>query len=68
MAQQIRASRCWAWVSQTFDPDRSIDIRVALETTENWLINDDLMDYPFHRHINPFQVITGVGRAASQRH
>jgi FtsP/CotA-like multicopper oxidase with cupredoxin domain len=62
------ASKCWAWVGQSFDPDR-IEIRVVLESTEDWLIiNDDVMDYPIHLHLNPFQVTTRVGRAESQRH
>jgi FtsP/CotA-like multicopper oxidase with cupredoxin domain len=55
-------------VGQSFDPDR-IEIRVVLESTEDWLIiNDDVMDYPIHLHLNPFQVTTRVGRAESQRH
>ena len=62
------ANKCWAWVGQSFDPDR-IEIRVVLESTEDWLIiNDDVMDYPIHLHLNPFQVTTRVGRAESQRH
>ncbi|MCP9782190.1 multicopper oxidase family protein [Cyanobium sp. WKJ7-Wakatipu] len=52
---------------QSFDPDR-IDTRVALGSTEDWLIvNDDVMDHPFHLHINPFQVISRDGRPEAQR-
>jgi FtsP/CotA-like multicopper oxidase with cupredoxin domain len=52
---------------QPFDPDR-IDTRVALGSTEDWLIvNDDVMDHPFHLHVNPFQVISRAGRPESQR-
>jgi FtsP/CotA-like multicopper oxidase with cupredoxin domain len=52
---------------QAFDPDR-IDTRVALGSTEDWLIvNDDVMDHPFHLHINPFQVISRDGRPETQR-
>ncbi|MCP9828988.1 multicopper oxidase family protein [Synechococcus sp. Lug-A] len=52
---------------QPFDPDR-IDTRVALGSTEDWLIvNDDVMDHPFHLHINPFQVISRDGRPEAQR-
>jgi FtsP/CotA-like multicopper oxidase with cupredoxin domain len=52
---------------QPFDPDR-IDTRVALGSTEDWLIvNDDVMDHPFHLHINPFQVISHDGRPEAQR-
>ena len=38
LALPSSASRCFAWVGQTFDPDRSIHIRVALESTDDWLI------------------------------
>ena len=42
--------------------------RVALGSTEDWLIvNDDVMDHPFHLHVNPFQVISRAGRPESQR-
>jgi FtsP/CotA-like multicopper oxidase with cupredoxin domain len=52
---------------QAFEPDR-IDTRVALGSTEDWLIvNDDVMDHPFHLHVNPFQVISRAGRPESQR-
>jgi FtsP/CotA-like multicopper oxidase with cupredoxin domain len=52
---------------QSFEPDR-IDTRVALGSTEDWLIvNDDVMDHPFHLHINPFQVISRDGRPEAQR-
>ncbi|AFY30444.1 multicopper oxidase family protein [Cyanobium gracile] len=53
--------------AQPFDPDR-IDTRVALGSTEDWLIvNDDVMDHPFHLHVNPFQVISRAGRPEAQR-
>jgi len=69
LALPSSASRCWAWVGHTFDPDRSIHLRVALESTEDWLIiNPHIMDYSFHWHINPLQVISRVGRAESQHH
>jgi FtsP/CotA-like multicopper oxidase with cupredoxin domain len=52
---------------QPFDPDR-IDTRVRLGSTEDWLVvNDDVMDHPFHLHVNPFQVISRDGRPESQR-
>lgn len=52
---------------QPFDPDR-IDTRVSLGSTEDWLIvNDDVMDHPFHLHINPFQVISRDRRPEVQR-
>jgi FtsP/CotA-like multicopper oxidase with cupredoxin domain len=52
---------------QSFEPDR-INTRVRLDSTEDWLIvNDDVMDHPFHLHINPFQVISRAGRPESQR-
>jgi len=52
---------------QPFDPDR-IDTRVSLGSTEDWLlVNDDVMDHPFHLHINPFQVISRAGRPEVQR-
>ena len=52
---------------QTFEPER-INTRVRLGNTEDWLIvNNDVMDHPFHLHINPFQVISRSGRPESQR-
>jgi FtsP/CotA-like multicopper oxidase with cupredoxin domain len=52
---------------QPFDPDR-VDTRVRLGSTEDWLlVNDDVMDHPFHLHINPFQVISRAGRPEAQR-
>ena len=52
---------------QPFDADR-IDTRVRLGSTEDWLIvNDDVMDHPFHLHVNSFQVISRDGRLESQR-
>jgi FtsP/CotA-like multicopper oxidase with cupredoxin domain len=50
-----------------FEPDR-IDTRVQLGSTEDWLIvNDDVMDHPFHLHINPFQVISRNGVPEARR-
>ena len=52
---------------QAFEPDR-IDTRVRLGSTEDWLlVNDDVMDHPFHLHVNSFQVISRAGRPESQR-
>ncbi len=52
---------------QSFEPDR-IDTRVALGSTEDWLIvNDDVMDHPFHLHVNPFQVISRAGLPEAQQ-
>jgi FtsP/CotA-like multicopper oxidase with cupredoxin domain len=52
---------------QAFEPDR-VDTRVRLGSTEDWLIvNDDVMDHPFHLHVNPFQVISRNGQPESQR-
>ena len=31
------------------------------------IVNDDVMDHPFHLHVNPFQVISRAGRPESQR-
>ncbi|AFY70015.1 Bilirubin oxidase [Thalassoporum mexicanum PCC 7367] len=43
---------------QPYEPDR-IDTRVKLGTVEDWeLINNGVMDHPFHLHVNPFQVIS----------
>ena len=45
-----------------FDHGR-IDTRVRLGDTEEWeLVNDGVMDHPFHVHINPFQVISRNGK------
>ncbi len=39
-----------------------IDTRVQLGDTEEWeLVNDGVMDHPFHVHVNPFQVISRNG-------
>ena len=57
------------WVGQTFEPDHSIDIRVAFESTDDWLmINHSNPGDSFHRQISPIQVITLAGRAESQSH
>jgi FtsP/CotA-like multicopper oxidase with cupredoxin domain len=40
-----------------------IDTSVRLGDTEEWeLVNEGVMDHPFHVHINPFQVISRDGR------
>jgi FtsP/CotA-like multicopper oxidase with cupredoxin domain len=45
-----------------YDPAR-VDTRVRRGDTEEWeLVNDGVMDHPFHVHINPFQVISRNGR------
>lgn len=52
---------------QPFEPD-CINTRVRLDSTDDWLIvNDDVMDYPFHLHTNPFQVISRAGRPEALR-
>lgn len=52
---------------ESFDPGR-INTRVELGSTEDWLlINNDVMDHPFHLHINPFQVISRSGKPPAQR-
>lgn len=44
------------------------DTRVRLGDTEEWeLVNDGVMDHPFHVHINPFQVISRNGRPEPYR-
>lgn len=38
---------------------QGIDTEVKLNTVEEWeLINNDMMDHPFHIHVNSFQVIS----------
>ncbi|MFM7675279.1 MAG: multicopper oxidase family protein [Synechococcus sp.] len=45
-----------------------IDTRVRLGDTEEWeLVNDGVMDHPFHVHINPMQVISRNGRPEPYR-
>lgn len=45
-----------------------IDTSVRLGDTEEWeLVNDGVMDHPFHVHINPFQVISRNGTAEPWR-
>jgi FtsP/CotA-like multicopper oxidase with cupredoxin domain len=54
---------------QPFDPDR-IDTVVKRDTVEEWeLVNvdPDLMDHPFHLHINPFQVMSRNGQPEPYR-
>jgi FtsP/CotA-like multicopper oxidase with cupredoxin domain len=41
---------------RAFDPDR-IDQHVQAGTVEEWtIVNQDVMQHPFHIHVNPFQV------------
>jgi FtsP/CotA-like multicopper oxidase with cupredoxin domain len=51
----------------SFDPNR-IDTRVQLGSTEDWVIvNNDVMDHPFHLHVNPFQVVNSSGQLPAER-
>jgi FtsP/CotA-like multicopper oxidase with cupredoxin domain len=46
---------------QSYNHQR-IDTEVKLNSVEEWeLINNDMMDHPFHIHINLFQVISRQG-------
>jgi FtsP/CotA-like multicopper oxidase with cupredoxin domain len=46
---------------QSYNHQR-IDTEVKLNTVEEWeLINNDMMDHPFHIHVNSFQVISRQG-------
>jgi FtsP/CotA-like multicopper oxidase with cupredoxin domain len=52
---------------RAYDHQRT-DTRVRLGDTEEWeLVNDGVMDHPFHVHINPFQVISRNGRPEPYR-
>jgi FtsP/CotA-like multicopper oxidase with cupredoxin domain len=54
---------------QTYDPNQ-INTQVQLNTVEDWeLVNadPDLMDHPFHIHINSFQVLSRNGNAEPYR-
>lgn len=43
---------------ESFDPNK-VNTRVQLGSTEDWvLVNNDVMDHPFHLHVNPFQVVS----------
>lgn len=49
---------------EIFDPKR-VDASVKLGSVEDWdLVNNDSdhMDYPFHLHVNPFQIISRNGQ------
>jgi FtsP/CotA-like multicopper oxidase with cupredoxin domain len=40
-----------------FDPDRD-DVVMQVDRTEEWTLkNEDVMQHPFHIHVNPFQVV-----------
>ncbi|MBE9156425.1 multicopper oxidase family protein [Nodosilinea sp. LEGE 06152] len=50
--------------------EKRIDIEAKLGTVEEWeLVNvdPDLMDHPFHLHVNPFQVISRNGQPEPYR-
>lgn len=54
---------------KTFDEKR-IDIESKLGTVEEWElanVDPDLMDHPFHLHVNPFQVISRNGQPEPYR-
>lgn len=43
--------------AEAFDPDR-VDQLVEAGTVEEWtVVNRDVMQHPFHLHVNPFQVV-----------
>lgn len=45
--------------------EKRIDIEAKLGTVEEWElanVDPDLMDHPFHLHVNPFQVISRNGK------
>lgn len=51
----------------SFDPSR-IDTRVELGSTEDWVIvNNDMMDHPFHLHTNSFQIVNSSEQLPAQR-
>lgn len=50
--------------------EKRIDIEAQLGTVEEWeLVNvdPDLMDHPFHLHVNPFQVVSRNGQPEPYR-
>lgn len=54
---------------QPFDEQR-IDVEAKLGTVEEWElanVDPDLMDHPFHLHVNPFQVISRNGQPEPYR-
>lgn len=54
---------------QPYDPQR-IDIEAQLGTVEEWElanVDPDLMDHPFHLHVNPFQVVSRNGQPEPYR-
>ena len=54
--------------TRNFNNSLSNGAKVQLGSTEDWLlVNDDVMDHPFHLHVNAFQVISRAGRPESQR-
>jgi FtsP/CotA-like multicopper oxidase with cupredoxin domain len=45
-----------------------IDTRVRLNAIEDWeLINNGVMDHPFHLHVNHFQIVSRNNRPEPQR-
>jgi FtsP/CotA-like multicopper oxidase with cupredoxin domain len=69
MAMAPRMGMVFTFNGQTFDPER-VDTEVRLNTVEDWeLINvdPDLMDHPFHLHINRFQVVSRNGQSEPYR-
>lgn len=52
---------------KAFDGRRN-DTQVQLGETEEWeLVNEGVMDHPFHVHVNPVQVISRNGRQEAYR-
>jgi FtsP/CotA-like multicopper oxidase with cupredoxin domain len=54
---------------QPYDEKR-IDIEAQLGTVEEWElanVDPDLMDHPFHLHVNPFQVVSRNGQPEPYR-
>ncbi|MBE9108199.1 multicopper oxidase family protein [Nodosilinea sp. LEGE 07298] len=54
---------------QPYDEKR-IDIEAQLGTVEEWElanVDPDLMDHPFHLHVNPFQVVSRSGQPEPYR-
>ncbi len=47
---------------------RRVDTQVRLNGVEEWeIVNNGVMDHPFHLHTNPFQVMTRNGRPEPYR-
>ncbi len=40
-----------------FDPNRTDDFKLELDTAEEWIISSEADFHPFHIHVNPFEVI-----------